>query len=139
MPAGRPKKPIPIRAVEGDKQKLGSRKFAQMVQTAHAAKRGRPELPEGLDPIAAEHFEFLCDRLFTEQLIAEIDLGSIVSAATAYSAIMKAHKGSDFINLDKAIGRYMQIADRLGLHESARAKFTKKPDAIDEVEAAMFG
>lgn len=139
MRTGRPKKPIPIRAVEGDLRKIGSKKLAQQIEQAYKAPRGIPATPDGLDPVALKHYEYLAYHLHRGHLLAESDEGSLVSAATAYSAMMRAHKAKDINSLDKAIGRYMQMADRLGLHESARAKFTKKDMSTDAIGDLMCG
>lgn len=136
---GRPRKPIPIRAAEGDTQKKGSRKHAAIMEAALEAKRGMPECPPGMDPVAKRHWQYLADGLHREGLLAEIDGGSLVTAATAYSAMIATHKAKDYVAWEKASGRYMQIADRLGLHESARAKFTKKQTTGDAIADAMCG
>ena len=117
MPAGRPRKPIPIRAAEGDTRQRGARKHAE----------------------ALAHYEYLADGLFAEGLLARIDQGALVAAATAFAAVMEAHKSKKINDWEKAVRVYMQMADRLGLHESARAKFTRKDVTADPIGEAMCG
>jgi phage terminase small subunit len=139
MPAGRPRKPIPIRATEGDTRKLGSRRHQEAIEAAHRARPGVPEPPATLKGMALEHYEYLADGLLAEGLIALIDQGALVSAATAFEVMMRAHEEKRFRDWAEATKLYMQIADRLGLHESARAKFTKKDVSADPIGEAMCG
>jgi phage terminase small subunit len=139
MPAGRPRKPIPIRAAEGDTRQRGARKHQEAIEAAHRAQPGIPEPPASLTGEALAHYEYLADGLFAEGLLAKIDQGALVAAATAFAAVMAAHKAGKINNWEKAVRVYMQMADRLGLHESARAKFTKKDTSADPIGEAMCG
>ena len=137
--AGRPKKPTPIRAIDGDTRKEGSKKHKAGIEAAFEADRGMPDCPTGMDKIAEDHWRYLAEGLHREGLLAKIDGGSLVTAATAYSAMITTAKAKHYNSWDKAAQRYMQIADRLGLHESARAKFTKRSTDVDDIADAMCG
>ena len=139
MPRGRPRKPIPIRAADGDTRQRGSRKHKQAIEAAHRARPGVPDPPATLKGMALAHYEYLADGLMAEGLIALIDQGALVSAATAFEAMMTAHEDGRARDWAEAAKLYMQIADRLGLHESARAKFVKKTTTTDPIGEAMCG
>jgi phage terminase small subunit len=133
------KKPIPIRAAEGDVRKLGANKHRAMIAEAFRAKTGVIECPPELNGLARRHFDYLVENLNREGLLALMDKGSLVSAATNYQAMITAYKARKWRDLDIASARYTAMADRLGLHESARAKLTRRPEQLDALDAAMCG
>lgn len=138
---GRPPKPVLVKQQDGDTRHIGANKHAEACAGAHEARRGRPQMPADLDPIAREHWEYLADGLAAEGLLAMVDEGMLTLAAQLYSGIRKANKGRkpNFRALSDLAARYMQLADRMGLNESARAKIPRKPQATNPLDDAMCG
>ena len=79
---------------------------------------------EPIDVMAAEYWETTADGLAAEGLLATVDEGMLTSISLAYAMMVFAGRTAarSFPDL---MQRYMQAADRMGLNESARAKFTK--------------
>jgi len=112
------------------------------------AKRGRPEMPDwlraayeteetgekiSLDKIAAEYWMTTADGLAREGLLAVVDEGMLTSIALVYASMVIAGRFA-LKTFPDLVQRYMQLADRMGLNESARAKFTKPKQADGDPE-----
>ena len=86
---------------------------------------------------AAEHWQYLAGELSREGMLSTADGGMLTQAATIYAMSMEAFRSLDFAGHALLSKTYMQIADRMGLNESARAKFPAKKPAMDDLEAAL--
>jgi phage terminase small subunit len=115
-----------------------------MIAAALQAKRGRPQMPQWLrEPVnevsvlAAEYWETTADGLMVEGLLAVVDEGMLTAISLAYAQMVCAGR-EGLRSFPDLMQRYLQAADRMGLNESARAKFTKpKADAGDPGLDAM--
>jgi phage terminase small subunit len=142
--AGRPRKPTQKKALEGDLRKVGQQKHDAMLEAAVLARRGMPKMPEWMqepqseiEKIAAEYWETTADGLHREGLLATVDEGILTSISLAYASMVVAGRAG-LKSFSELMQRYMQAADRMGLNESARAKFTKpKPGEGDPELDAM--
>jgi len=145
MPGGRPPKSIALKRLEGDTRQRGATQYEKDLGGAFEARRGRPPLPDVLrfvaidseDPkeasarqallgLAMGHWEYLADELEREKMLASLDEGMLTTAALIYAQMVIAGAGirvKDFVDLTQ---RYMQVADRMGLNESARVKLPKR-------------
>lgn len=151
MAAGRPRKPVLLKALEGDTRQRGANKHAESIAAAFIAQRGEPEMPEWAAPedaspaihrrlqVAREHWTYLCRELSREGLLSTVDQGMLATAATTFAMAQESFLMGDVRAHTEQSRTYMQIADRMGLNESARAKFPKKSEAIDPLEAALCG
>lgn len=149
--AGRPKKPVLLKALEGDTRQRGANKHAEAIASALISQRGEPDMPlweapEDADPavhrrlqVAREHWLYLCRELSREGLLSTVDQGMLATAATTYAMAQESFLMGDVRAHTEQSRTYMQIADRMGLNESARAKFPKKAEKMDELEAALCG
>jgi phage terminase small subunit len=149
--AGRPRKPVLLKALEGDTRQRGANKHAESIAAALISQRGEPDMPDwrapnGASPevrrrikVAREHWQYLCRELGREGLLSTVDQGILASAAMTFAMAQEAFMAGDVRAHTEQSRTYMQIADRMGLNESARAKFPKKSEAIDPLEAALCG
>lgn len=159
--AGRPRKPILVAAIDGDTRKRGANKHAEHVSGTLMAQRGIPDMPDFTAPrcpasappevavrykaaqermkVARRHWEYLAGELSREGMMSTLDEGSLTQAATVYAMAWEAFQAGDFRAHAEYSKTYMQIADRMGLNESARAKFPAKKPAMDDLESALCG
>lgn len=138
-------------------RKIGQQKHDAAIEAAVMAKRGRPEMPEwlrtayeteetgeqvSLDKIAAEYWVTTADGLANEGLLAVVDEGMLTSISLVYASMVIAGRLA-LKTFPDLVQRYMQLADRMGLNESARAKHTKPKAAEGDPEldamAAFLG
>ena len=148
------KTPVAIRRVQGDTANRGSRKHEAELENAWEARRGRPEMPEVLRPrkgdddavkarlaTARAHWEYLADTLHREGLLAELDSGMLTQAAQTFALMSEAFRTGEYKAHEAAALRYQASADRLGLHEIARAKLSERAPKSedDEIARAMCG
>lgn len=148
--AGRPRKPILVAAIDGDTRKKGTNKHAEAIAGAMLAQRGIPDMPDFTPPPkataaqkrvladAAEHWQYLAGELSREGMLSTADGGMLTQAATIYAMSMEAFRSLDFSGHALHSKTYMQIADRMGLNESARAKFPAKKPEMTDIQSAMF-
>lgn len=149
--AGRPHKPVLLKALEGDTRQRGANKHAESIAGACISQRGEPDMPDWSDPeeaspevlrrlkAARDHWAYLARELKREGLLSTVDQGMLANAAMTFALAQESFIAGDArINAEQS-KTYMQIADRMGLHESGRAKFPKKEQTIDELEAALCG
>ena len=142
---GRIPAPIQIKRARGDTKKIGAKKFAKQTAAAMEARVGRPECPPGLDSIAKKHWEYLADQLQLEGLLTKLDQGMLTAAAVVFSALKraapdpKAKKPHDHRAIADLTQRYMQLADRMGLNASARARLPKQEKKVNTLEDALCG
>ncbi len=141
MPGGRPPKPIGLKRLEGDTRQRGASQHEKSLAGAYEARRGRPPVPGCLTfrkiaeesvsaasqrrsvlRIAREHWVYLADELEYEKLLTKLDAGMLTSAALIYAQMVSAGITGYVVTFEKLAQRYMQIADRMGLNESARVK-----------------
>lgn len=159
--AGRPKKPVLLKKLEGDTRQRGANKHAESIAAALIAQRGEPEMPEwkvpplppDADPemqyrhaaakqrskVAREHWTYLARELSREGLLSTVDQGMLANAAMTYALSQESFLAGDTRAHAEQSKTYMQIADRMGLSESARAKFPKREQKMDDLEAALCG
>lgn len=149
--AGRPRKPILVKALDGDTRQRGANKHAEAIAGALHAQRGIPDMPDFTPPPkasaaqkrvladAAQHWQYLAGELSREGMLSTADGGMLTQAATIYAMAFEAFRTLDFSGHALHSKTYMQIADRMGLNESARAKFPAKKPAMDDLEAALCG
>lgn len=149
---GRPKKPVLLKALEGDTRQRGANKHAESIAAALISQRGEPEMPDWRAPkgalpevrrrlrIAREHWQYLARELGREGLLSTVDQGMLANAAMTFALAQESFLAGDNRAHAEQSKVYMQIADRMGLSESARAKFPKKADQMDDpLEAALCG
>jgi hypothetical protein len=147
--------------LDGDTKKRGANKHAEIVQGALMSRRGMPDPPDFTVPplpakpnavqaakhaaevqrmaVAEKHWHYLCGELGREGLLATTDEGMLTQAAMIYALSWDAFRSGKPSAHAAQAKAYMQIADRMGLNESARAKFPKQAPSMDELEAALCG
>lgn len=115
------------------------------------ARRGMPKPPAFKaypnDPpetrkrlaVAKAHWVYLAEQLAADGLLAQCDEGMLTQAAMIYALSWEAFREGHHAAHSMHSKAYMQIADRMGLNESARAKFPKKEAPMDDLEAALCG
>lgn len=147
--AGRPRKPILVAALDGDTRKLGANKHAEKVAGALVSARGIPDCPD-FSPgpkasaatkrrlaVAEKHWQYLAGELSREGLLSTADEGMLTQAAMIYALAWEAFREGHHAAHNAHTKAYMQIANLMGLNESARAKFPKQKPAMDDLEAAV--
>lgn len=159
--SGRPKKPVLLKALEGDTRQRGANKHAQSISAALITQRGEPDMPQwevprlpaGASPemqyrhafaeqriaVAREHWQYLARELSREGMLSTVDQGMLANAAMTFALSQESFVAGNMRAHAEQTKVYMQIADRMGLSESARAKFPKTSESIDPLEAALCG
>lgn len=166
--AGRLPKPAIVRQMDGDTRNVGPRKFQAQIAGALMARRGAPEAPDWLkfapesipknedidekkarlqrDRLARkrlgwarQHWDYLVDALLADGLMAELDGGVLATAALAYAQMVEAGVQGSASAFAATSQRYLQVSDRMGLSESARAKFSKPASTSDSLDEMMCG
>lgn len=149
--AGRPRKPVLVAKQDGDTRKRGANKHAALIAEACIAQRGIPDCPSFAassdDPpetrrrlkVAKEHWQYLAGELSREGMLSTADEGMLTQAAMIYALAWEAFREGHHAAHNAHTKAYMQIANLMGLNESARAKFPAKKPAMDDLEAALCG
>ena len=87
---GRKKKPLSIRAAEGDLRKVGAKKLALQIAAEPKASRGLPVCPAHLQGRAAEVWIFWADELAKMDLDRRPDAMMLEGACVAYDHAVQA-------------------------------------------------
>lgn len=161
---GRPPTPEKLKAIEGHRGHRTRAELQARLVAATEVDRGRPPFPPeltwsesdepALDAPVAEirealerrrridtasaHWEYLCDELMAAGLLAKLDQGSLLAACLAFALMGECGRRGDLKGYDMAAARYCQLADRMGLNESARARMPREKKSADKnLEDAM--
>jgi len=155
----RPPTPISVKRLKGDTRQRGAKKFEESLRGTWEPKRGRPKFPVGLlfSAIAGEdasaaatrksrlalaraHWKYVADQLEPEGKLALVDEGILTGLSLSYALMIETGRDGNTAAYDKAVQRYMQAADRMGLSESARVRIPGKgQEASDPMMAEMCG
>ncbi|MEZ5355696.1 MAG: hypothetical protein R2762_23935 [Bryobacteraceae bacterium] len=145
---GRPPIPIAQKRAQGDTRQRGAKKHEAALAEAFEARRGRPPMPDSLKfgascksqhpdakirkiqdaatrarlKMARDHWEYLADELAKNGMLASLDEGMLTGQALNYALGVEAAREGRETAFSRIWQRYMQIADRMGLSESARAR-----------------
>lgn len=157
--AGRPRKPVALKAAQGDTRKIGALRFAEEMAGTFVALRGRPPMPESLmerelprdaddamveaevrREAALKHWEYLCSTLESDGLLCVHDGGVLAGMAWNYALQMELWAAGDSKQAALLQNEYRRSALEVGLTEVARARMTKpsKPQ-MNEMDLALAG
>lgn len=151
MMRGRPRKPEPLKAEEGFRGHRTRAELFARLGAASEATKGRPPLPAALrttkadDPQtrqrlkwAREHWSYLLEELEREGRLYQMDGGVLSSMALLFAGVIESGRAGDWNNAEKISAKYLQCADRVGLHAAARSKLPQqaKP-AISALESDL--
>ena len=139
--AGRPRKPIALKAVEGDRSRIGALRHAEEIAGAFIAKRGRPPFPPSLEErepatdeqmaaelrrsAARQHWEYLCSTLESDRLLCVHDAGVLEGMCWNHANQMELFAAGEVKLAASLQAEYRSSAIQVGLTESARAKMPK--------------
>jgi len=142
--AGRPRKPIGLKAQQGDTRKVGARRHEEEVEKAFNVTPGRPEMPGSLkevrlgpkatdEQLAAEirreyarrYWDDHCQQLERIGLLKLCDAGILEGMAMNRALRREAFDAGDVKAFDALDRTFMQQTNLTGLNESARAKIPK--------------
>lgn len=129
---GRPRKPSALRNLEGGR----SHSSPIPREIPLASMPNVPELPPGLDEVAAEHFLFMVREFGPAGIIKMADGPALAKLAVVWSEFWKASKAGDVNGMCKMSQRWDAAASKLGIMPVDRMKFSAggqdKPDATEE-------
>ena len=148
--AGRPKKPILLRAAQGDTRKLGVHQFAAQIAAAFIGTRGKPPDSGDFEPReddepdvarrrdrALKHYDYLCEQLGLQGLLCSMDSGILTSMAWCKALMLEAAEVGAVKEFAMLQSEYRASANVTGFNESARAKIPKPAATSDPMEAAL--
>ena len=114
--AGRPRKPIATKDLEGNRGKRDLPKPLPL--------HGLPEFPDGLNEEGEKFWRLVAGELGAVGVAKRIDGPVLEAAAIMWEWVQYSHQHSDLDALCKAMGKWLSLAGKLGLTPADRERLT---------------